>query len=153
MDQHNPLATEARDALGQWLQTFDWDCFATFTFKDLALGRPTLAVDRAERVLSQHGMQAAFIAAEPHYLAGMHAHGLVKWKERYRVDREAHRDVAEVRPYKRHVEVKAHWTRTYGWGSFTVPLSGAAAVYVAKYVLKDRVSEWRISGRPVPTTP
>lgn len=140
--QGDPLAEAAQVALGGWLQEFRWDCFATFTFDDLALGRPELALDRAQSFLKSHYPQTfkgAFLASEKHYLKGVHAHGLIVWS-----------GVGVLKGMDgRHHLAKESWWRNHGCGKFVVPANGgAAAEYVAKYVTKHDLAH-RFVGTPV----
>jgi len=77
-----------------------------------------------------------FLAAENHYLGGIHAHGLIKWQ----------RNFLGKHPYYRDVWQK--WFNKYGRGRFVRPRGPAAAAYCAKYVTK-RDLDWRILGDPL----
>jgi len=135
------LRREAKTALGEWLQSFDWDCFATFTFMD-DVRHPRLAMDRSLRFIRglELKVQAVFLAAENHKLGGVHAHGLVKWQPNFKGKHPFYRGVWKA------------WYETYGQGRFVIPKNGAAvSVYVAKYLTKDDL-DWDLYGSPVKLT-
>jgi len=133
------IATKRRAAaaLGEWLSTFKWDCFATFTFSDPS-PYPHVALDRAQRFIKKvkPKPQAMFLAAERHKLGGIHAHGLIRWQA----------NLFYKEPYYKWVWKQ--WFKKYGQGRFVRPKSGtAAAYYVAKYLTKTDL-DWRIWGDP-----
>lgn len=133
------LRVAARDALGLWLQTFQWDSFATFTWADKALDRPTLAIDRVARFLKGKEVPewiAVFLAAERHYLGGAHVHGLLLYAPTWR---------------KTHLETWQSWRKRYGsFARIETPRSGlAVTTYCAKYLTKTFEPEWTILGTPV----
>lgn len=141
--ERKQLQLAASNGLGEWLQTFDWDCFATFTYADQALGRPLLAVDRASKFLRRDSpcpTASFFLAGE---VAGWdsrhaHAHGLIKFTPNWGTG--LHRSVWEC--WRSKQKSFARFETPQGRGL-------AAALYCAKYLVKTTEPEWTISGTPV----
>lgn len=137
------LQERARWELGVWLKSFQWDSFATFTFRDASSLRPMLALDRVqswtESDKDRSGavrIAACFLAAEHHMLGGCHAHGLLKLSSG-----------SSVGPFNRQMW-QSFRHRYNSLCRFETPRGGAAVAYVAKYVVKQDL-DWRILGTPV----
>ena len=125
-EQNKAGGKELKEALGAWLEKFDWDYWATFTFK-YSVQNPINAKKYAERFLNRFGLDA-FYCVERFYLSGdCHLHALLG-------------NAGGMR-YKKMYE---EWAKRYGRCWFSeYDRDKKARFYVTKYVTKD-LYDWDI---------
>jgi len=121
-----------REALGEWLQTFNWDLFITITFTDPRPPHNALTTIRGIRnVIRRYSSGLLFLGTELHINRTLHVHGILEarlWADK-------------------HVLANVLWREFYGrYGRSSVSKvqsREAVADYVSKYVTKE-LTEWTL---------
>ena len=132
--QHPP---PYRDTLRYWLEGFDFQIWATWTFGKRWPDGPTLGAVQYHvgRWIEEHDLRPAFYVAERGHSGQRrwHAHGLLGGYGSLKL--EAYR-----------TDLWRNWHARYGRGSFdSLKQRGGCQAYVAKYCLKGLPVHWWIS--------
>jgi hypothetical protein len=110
------------DAYASWLTGFDWQTYATFTFKHTRHDGCNAVNAVWEKCNEVFGIEAGFYAVEPFKLDGVHLHALL-WSPDTLRSGSAH----------------TYFNKAFGWSKFSDITSNTRAVslYVTKYVIKE----------------
>lgn len=124
MKQKYPLIDGLHDAYANWLIGFDWQVYATFTFKHTRHDGCNAVNAVWEKLNEVFDYDAAFLAVEPFKLDGVHLHGLL-WTacpELLRLN-AAH----------------SYFNKAFGWSQFSMLAETRLSVglYCTKYVIKE----------------
>lgn len=119
-DLSNPLS----QAYASHLQQFQWDCYATVTFRNTRHDGTNAALAVWRKMQEKFDAATGFVAVEPHRLDGKHLHGLFTF-----VPGQS----GLVAPGR----VQAYCTKAFGWSTASAARSEASvSLYCAKYVTK-----------------
>ena len=131
-----------RDELVEWLESHQYDTWATWTFgKAWPEGPSRDSVHRhvSDWITRRCGPKAFYVVERGHSGGRRaHAHGLLTLPAQTEIDADGERQ-----------RMWRDWSRRYGRCSFDALLdTGGASRYVAKYALKERLYrlDWRITG-------
>lgn len=126
----------AQQALASYLQTKDWDCFFTATFKR-PLYYPVSALLKVEKALEVRDsvIRRSFIATEAHRSGAYHAHGLIK----YFLSHDTFLDIQ--------IEGDRRALDRLGWSNISyIKKIGNCAAYCSKYLTKETEVEYALDG-------
>jgi len=112
-----------QQAYSEHLNSFPWDIYLTQTFKRTRRDG-TNAVSSVWRILEdKFDCVRAFIAVEPHYLDGIHLHGLLRcipWQDNLPI------------------RMSKYLMKAFGWNTYSLARSqGIISWYCTKYVVKE----------------
>ena len=112
-----------REAYAEHLNSFPWDIYLTQTFKRTRRDGINAARTVWHYLDDKFCASRAFIAVEPHYLDGIHLHGLIRVPEWHE---------------KLPLAIHRYFTKAFGWNVTSVARSqGIISWYCSKYVVKE----------------